>query len=104
MKVEHIVWFKWNEGVSAERIGLHLKALADLRHTVPGIVSLRLGKNFTDRAKGFTHGLVVTLENRAALPVYADHPAHMAVAVEIRKDAEVMAMDFEFSPAGDTES
>jgi len=65
-------------------------------NTVPGIISLRLGKNFTDRAKGFTHGLVVTLENKAALPIYADHPEHMAVATELRKDAEVMAMDFEF--------
>lgn len=96
MKVEHMVWFKWNEGVSASQAEQYMADLRALVGKVPGIIALKCGVNFTDRARGFTHGLSVTLESREGLKVYADHPEHMAVATRIRKDAEVMAMDFEF--------
>ena len=37
---------------------------------MPGITELTIGENFTDRAKGYTHGLIVTLTGRAALDAY----------------------------------
>jgi hypothetical protein len=94
--VEHMVWIKFKDGVDEARIQHHLDGLNSLIESVPGIVALKLGKNFTDRAKGFTHGLSVTLESPAALKVYADHPDHVAVAKPLRDDADLMAMDFEF--------
>ncbi len=91
-----MVWFKWNEGVTPAQIEQHLSGLRSLTEKVPGIIALKCGLNFTDRARGFTHGLSVTLESLEGLKIYADHPEHMAVATKIRSDAEVMAMDFEF--------
>ncbi len=95
MSVMHIVWLKFNPGVSPARIDEHLAGLASLADTVPGIVRLTIGENFTDRAEGYSHGLIVELEDKAALPVYASHPCHVEVATPLREDAKLLVMDYE---------
>lgn len=94
--VEHMVWIKFNDGVSAQRKIEHLDGLRALRGKIAGISALKAGENFSPRSQGFTHGLSVTFESRAALEVYAKHPEHVAVAGPLRQDAELMVMDFEF--------
>lgn len=93
--VEHMVWIRFQPGVSANAIENHLAGLRRLPEKVPGIRKLAVGENFTDRAGGFTHGLLVTLESREALKTYADHPEHLAVAGPLQRDAELLALDFE---------
>ena len=93
--IEHMVWIKFKDGISDERKQAHLDALAGLKDRVPGIRRLSVGPNVTDRAAGYTHGLLVTLDDQAALQTYADHPEHVAVARPLREDAELMAMDIE---------
>ena len=97
--VEHMVWIRFKAGVSEARQREHLDALRSLEGRVPGISRLAVGENFTDRAQGYTHGLLVTLESREALKTYADHPEHVAVAQPLREDAELMAMDIEHDGA-----
>ena len=77
--VEHIVLFKVKQGVSVEAITGMVEGLAGLKSRVPGILDLSLGTNFSDRSKGFTHGLVVRFRDRAALDEYIPHPAHQEV-------------------------
>lgn len=96
MPVNHLVWIKFSPDVSAERVAAHLEAVRGLAAEVPGILDLNVGANFTDRAKGFTHGLVVTLADKAALSAYAVHPRHVEVAAALRRDAELMVLDYEF--------
>ncbi len=96
MPVQHIVWIRFNEGVPGDRIDQHLVALKALEDEVPGIVELSLGENFTDRAQGDTHGLIVTLEDKAALSGYATHPYHVEVAAAVRADGSLMVLDYEF--------
>lgn len=97
MPVEHMVWIKFKPTVSPERIEEHLTGLRALKDKVPGIIKLTVGENFTDRAP-FTHGLLVTLESREALQVYADHPEHVAVAKPMRDDSEaIQALDYEYA-------
>jgi len=93
--VEHMVWMKFKAGVGDERVQEHMKQLASLKGRVPGIVASSCGENITDRANGFTHGLIVTLESKSALEGYATHPEHVAVAEPLFADAEVVVMDFE---------
>ncbi|MCC7203530.1 MAG: Dabb family protein [Phycisphaeraceae bacterium] len=93
--VEHMVWIKFRSGVTPQRIEEHLTGLAGLSKTVPGVTKLSIGPNFTDRANGFTHGLLVTLASREALQTYQFHPEHVKVAGPLRQDAELMAMDIE---------
>ncbi|MCC7408797.1 MAG: Dabb family protein [Phycisphaeraceae bacterium] len=93
--VEHMVWIKFRPGVTPQRVQEHLTGLAGLIKTVPGVKKLSIGPNFTDRANGFTHGLLVTLGSREALQTYQVHPEHVKVAGPLRQDAELMAMDIE---------
>lgn len=95
MAVEHMVWIKFHEGVSGARIDEHMAGLLGLKGKIPGVIDVKVGANFTDRAKGFTHGLMVKLSDRAALAAYGPHPAHQAVAKPLSADAELMAMDIE---------
>ncbi|MFW6060377.1 MAG: Dabb family protein [Phycisphaeraceae bacterium] len=97
--VEHMVWIRFKPGVSEARQREHLDGLRSLKGRVPGIERIAVGENFTDRAQGYTHGLLVTLTDRAALQTYADHPEHVAVAGPLREDADLLAMDIEHDGA-----
>ncbi|MFZ9061059.1 MAG: Dabb family protein [Steroidobacteraceae bacterium] len=97
MRVNHLVIIKFKEGVTETRIATHLAALASLRAKMPElIVDLSLGRNFTDRAQGYTHAVTVTLSSKEALPAYLQHPEHQAVAAGLREDAEYLVLDYEF--------
>ncbi len=93
--VEHIVWFKFRNDLPESELGSLLERLAALENQVPGIRRLRVGRNFTDRARGFTHGLVVTLDSPEALTAYQIHPIHAALAKDLRAASDdIVALDF----------
>lgn len=94
MAVNHMVWIKFGSDVPAERIAQHLAGLQSLATSVPGIRQLTVGRNFTNRANGYTHGVSVILDDEAALSAYAVHPRHVEVATALRKDSELMALDY----------
>jgi len=93
--IEHMVWIKFRDGVSEERVGEHMAALAGLADNVPGIVDLKIGENFCDHSGGYTHGLLIQFESRQNLDAYVAHPNHVAVAQPLFEDADVLAMDIE---------
>jgi hypothetical protein len=96
MAVMHMVWVRFNEGVTDERIARHLAALRGLVGRVPAVLDLKVGASFTDRAGGLTHGILVTLPDRASLPGYLNHPEHLRVLGALQPDvAELRAMDIE---------
>jgi hypothetical protein len=95
MAVTHMVWIKFNDDIAPATVDGHLAGLSSLQSTIPGITSLTVGANFTDRANGYTHGLLVVLEDKAALEIYKTHPDHVTVATALRKDALVQALDYE---------
>src|SRR5258708_24079134 len=77
--IEHILLLRWNEEASQEAIDNAMAELAGLKDKIPGIVGLSSGVNFSDRAKGYTHGAVMRFTNRAALEAYYPHPEHQRV-------------------------
>jgi hypothetical protein len=95
--VEHIVLFKIKPDATAEQQETVLRELRALRDSVPGIVDLTVGHNFSSRSQGFGIGLVVRFEDRAALEGYLPHPAHRAaVDQHIRPIMEdVIVVDYE---------
>ena len=95
MAVLHIVWLKFHPDSAKERIDAHLRALGSLPDSIGEITALSIGENFTDRAAGFTHGLIVTLDSRADLQRYIEHEHHAKVAGALREDAELLVMDIE---------
>jgi len=96
MSINHLLFIKFHAHVTAERIAEDLSALRSLKGRVPGIEDLTAGHNFTDRAAGYTHGVVVTLKDRETLASYIAHPYHTEVAKQLRADAEYLVMDYEF--------
>jgi len=96
MLVEHMVWFRFRDEVTAEERARLKAELMKLAEVVPGILRLLVGENFTERALGCQLGLVVTLESRAALASYQEHEAHVAVALQLRRATDqILALDFE---------
>ncbi len=96
--IEHIVLFKWKSEATSEQIAEAVAGLRALKSSVPNILDLSVGENFSERAQGFTHGLVVRFPDRAALDVYGPHEAHQHVVQNfinpIRES--VLALDYEF--------
>ena len=96
--VEHIVLFRWTEEASQEAIASAVSELRGLKSKIAGVVELSCGANFSDRAQGYTHGLVVRFTDRAALEAYGPHPEHQRVLQNFIKpiSADVLALDYEF--------
>lgn len=96
MVVVHLVLLSFGDA-PAPAIEALMSALRSLRDSVPGVLELSCGANFTSRGREFTHALMVKLVDKAALDAYAVHPEHVRVVTEllapIRKD--VLAIDFE---------
>lgn len=94
-RIVHHVWFKFKADASAEAVKKVFDELLALKGKVPAILEISVGKNFTERAKGFTHGLTVIVPN-GQLAAYADHPEHQRVLKDfilpIKED--VMALDY----------
>jgi Stress responsive A/B Barrel Domain len=96
--VEHILLMRWTEGASQEAIDRALEELRGLKGKIAGIVDLSCGANFSDRAKGYTHGLVMRFTDRAALEAYYPHPEHQRVVQKFINPirADNLALDYEF--------
>ena len=96
--VEHLVLFKWKADAGEEAIAETMTQLHDLKSHIEGIHDLTCGLNISDRAKGYTHGLVVRFDSREALDAYGPHPAHQRVVQNyinpIRED--ILVLDYEF--------
>lgn len=96
--IEHIVLFQWKEDATEAAIEQAMEGLRGLKGQVPNIIDLSCGKNFSDRAGKFTHGLVVRFPDKAALEVYGPHPAHQHVVQNFINPirADILALDYEF--------
>lgn len=80
--LDHIVLFKVVPEATRAQAEKMLKEIIALKSVIPGIISASAGINFSDRAKGYTHGLVMRFRDRAALEAYLPHPAHQGVIKE----------------------
>ena len=97
MAVHHMVWVRFRPEVPEERVAAIEAALRALPERVPGVQSMTLGRNFTDRANGCTHGISVILDDKAALAQYAVHPFHVEIGQALRACCDVlMAVDYEY--------
>ena len=95
---EHIVLFRWTEAASQEAIDSAVAELRKPKSKIPGIADLSCGANFSDRAKGYTQGLVVRFTDQSALETYGPHPEHQRVLQNFINPirADVLAFDYDF--------
>lgn len=94
--IEHIVLFKPKTTTTAQQEDELIQMLRAMRGQIPGIVDLSAGRNFSERGRGNTIGLVVRFTDHAALEAYATHPVHLPVVQRVREIMdEVTAVDYE---------
>lgn len=94
--IEHLVLFKWKEGVSEETIEELMCQLRALPRQIEGLLELNCGRDISGRAKGYTHALRARFADRAALERYGPHPAHQEVVQNLilPNAADILAFDF----------
>ncbi|MFM1603282.1 MAG: Dabb family protein [Porticoccaceae bacterium] len=95
MPLQHIVWLKKKDYCSQQQMQVLLDEVCSLANVISEIQSVNSGINITDRADGFSHGIIVTVADQRALQAYISHPAHIAVGKKLVKNADILAMDFE---------
>ena len=95
--VEHILLMRWTEQASQEAIDNALSELRGLKTKIAGIVDLSCGANFSERAKSYTHGLVIRFTDRAALEAYFPHPEHQRIVQNLINPirADTLVLDYE---------
>ena len=81
--IDHLVLFTIREDASREDASDLVRSLGALKDSVPGVVDLSVGENFSERAGGYTHGLFVRFHTRDDLQGYMDHPEHRAVVTKL---------------------
>jgi hypothetical protein len=97
-KVQHVVCFKFKEGVTEAQIAAMEKEFAALKDKIEGIVKFEHGKNNSPEglSKGFTHCYIATFKGTKERDDYLPHPAHKEFVEKHLKPimAEVFVIDF----------
>ena len=96
--IHHVVLFKFQSTISSEDIKAIEDGLLSMKSKVPDIVSLSVGKNFSERSQGFEFVLSVYLPSKEALASYQSNEYHQAVVTDYIKPkvVETLAVDYEF--------
>jgi quinol monooxygenase YgiN len=98
--VKHIVVWKLKEsaeGADKKENALKIrKALEAIRNTIPGMIRLEVGMDFSSTETSGDIVLYSEFEDRAALEVYQAHPEHQKAAAFVRSVvAERRLIDYE---------
>jgi antibiotic biosynthesis monooxygenase (ABM) superfamily enzyme len=93
--IDHLVFLAANEDASPEDIEDLIASIRNLKETVPGVVDLSAGENFSPRSGGYTHGIFVRFETREDLQGYIQHPEHQAVVEKLDRLTTRIVIDYE---------
>ena len=96
--VKHVVLMKAKATSSDADMDALLGRIAELKDIIEGIEDYSGGKDISGgaRAQGYTHGVVMTLRDRAAMDAYYPHPAHQPVSKKVVEMSEkILAFDYE---------
>jgi uncharacterized protein (DUF1330 family) len=95
--VVHTVLFQFKAEASAAQVAGLMKSIGQLNKTIPGILQVSSGENFSERSKGYTHAVVMIFDNAAALKTFYVHPEHQRLIREQIKPilADMIVVDYE---------
>ena len=94
--IDHLVFLAVKEDASHEDIEDLISSIRGLRDTVPGVVDLTVGENFSERSGGYTHGIFVRFESVEGLQGYMKHPDHLVVVEKLDRLTSRIVVDYEF--------
>jgi hypothetical protein len=93
--IDHLVFLAAREDASPEDIEDLVSSIRGLKDTVPSVVDLTVGENFSGRSGGYTHGIFVRFESREGLQEYMEHPDHLAVVEKLDALTTRIVVDYE---------
>lgn len=96
MTVEHLVLIETNDGVTDAEVQEVMAGIIALKDKIPGVLEVKIGKNFSDRAPHISHAAVITLTDKDALAAYGPHPAHqdlLKILMPIAKNLTIADID-----------
>ena len=78
--LRHVVLFKFKKTATKKQIARVVREFAALPKKIDAIHDFEMGTDVSveKKAKGFTHGFVVTFRDEKGRDVYLPHPAHKA--------------------------
>ena len=94
--IDHLVFIAVREDALPEDVEDLISSIRGLKDSVPGVVDLTVGENFSERSGGYTHGLFVRFESREDLQRYMEHPDHLAVVEKLDRLTTRIVADYEF--------
>lgn len=94
--IKHIVFFKINtQNKSGDLIELK-KMIENLGSTIPSIVSIEAGINFSPRDTAYDIALFATFRNKKGLSDYQEHPEHLKLIQHLKQlNRELVVVDYE---------
>jgi stress responsive alpha/beta barrel protein len=93
--IDHLVFVAVRENAAPEDVDDLVSSIRGLKDTVPSVVDLTVGENFSERSGGYTHGIFVRFENREGLREYMEHPNHLAVVEKLDALTSRIVVDYE---------
>jgi Stress responsive A/B Barrel Domain len=94
--IDHLVFLAVREDASPDDVEDLIASIRGLKETVPGVVDLTVGEDFTGRSGGYTHGIFVRFESVEELQGYMKHPDHLAVVEKLDRLTDRIVVDYEF--------
>ena len=96
--VSHVVLLKIKSNIPLHEITSLTDALIGLKRSIPELIDMQAGINFSQRSKGFDIMLISQFNTKEDLNLYMNHPAHRTVVEKyiqpIREDLIVGDMEY----------
>lgn len=95
--LKHVVFFKWHDAVSEEKINELVGVFAALPSKIDVIQDLEYGADVSVEGlqKGYTHCFILTFASEKERDIYLPHPDHKALGEAIGPYLDdVMVIDF----------
>jgi hypothetical protein len=96
--IDHLVLFTLKEDTSREDEEDVLSTFREIKGEIPNFVDFSIGKNFSERSQGYTHGLFARFQTRDDLQAYLKHPEHLSAVEKLDafQEGERVVVDYEF--------
>jgi hypothetical protein len=96
--VRHVVLCKFRNSVSAEQRENTMDMLCALGRSVSEVQEWSVGKQALPSATAYDVAIVSGFENMEALERYRNHPNHVKVKDFLKGVADLVVVDYEYSP------
>jgi antibiotic biosynthesis monooxygenase (ABM) superfamily enzyme len=94
--IDHLVFSAARDDASTEDVEDLIASVRKLKDTVPGVVDLSAGENFSPRSGGYTHGIFTRFETAEDLQGYVKHPDRLAAVEKLDALTTCIVIDYEF--------